>query len=364
MGILNSVALGKSRNSAGNITFYNRIGVGCFRQKAGVSPNYKPTAAQQMQQRVFKFVKANIDASGVMSLLRIIYDAKPKAGKSQTMYNMFYKSYMPHVVMAKPAIFDLPIDKLENPAIFLGAAGAHSDIFSNGVLGALPVTGVTETSVSIEASVLDSIVAKANSYLSMTDEPFTANDLHVSLFGESKTAASGYGIVYPTSVTPSLSGGSYTLDLTSLISDFVLSTSLYMTVTLAKSKDGAIDTTRRYFSTDSVQIGQPGPITVATTFSQAGGSLASVWGAFPLSALTAAGLSVDKLAGIKFTTSDMEGFTSAVVQAKNGTSAQMACTLSVNSQQVTLHTAPCTFTSEDGKIVFQFTNKITYGTII
>lgn len=364
MGILNSVALGKSRNSAGNITFYNRIGVGCFRQKAGVSPNYKPTAAQQMQQRVFKFVKSNIDASGVMSLLRIIYDAKPKAGKSQTMYNMFYRSFTPHIVMAKPAIFDLPIDGLDNPAIFLGSAGSHSDIFSNGVLGALPVSEVTETSVSIEASVLDSVIAKANSYLSMSDEPFTANDLHVSLFGESKTAASGYGIVYPTSVAPSLSGGSYTLDLTSLMSDFVLSTALYMTVTLAKSKGGAIDTTRRYFSTDSVEIGQPGPITVTTAFTSAGGGGNNVWGAFPLSALTAAGLSVNKLAGVKFTTTGMEGFKSAEVKAKDGTSAQVACKLDVNSQQVTLHTSPSTFTSEDGKIILQFSNEITYGTII
>lgn len=364
MGILNSVALGKSRNSAGNITFYNRIGVGCFRQKAGVSPNYKPTAAQQMQQRVFKFVKANIDASGVMSLLRLVYDAKPKAGKSQTMYNMFYKSFMPHVVAAKPAIYDLPIDGLTNPAIFLGLAGAHSDIFSNGVLGALPVSEVTETSVSIEASVLDSVIAKANSYLSMTDEPFTVNDLHVSLFGESKTAASGYGIVYPTSVAPSLSGGSYTLDLTSLMSDFVLSTALYMTVTLAKSKDGALDMTRRYFSTDSVEIGKPGPITIAATFSSAGGGGNNVWGAFPLSALSAAGLSVEKLSGIKFTTTKLEGFQSAEVKARDGSSAQMAITVSVNADQVGLHTAPSTFTSEDGSIVFQFTNQITYGTII
>lgn len=364
MGILNSVALGKSRNSAGNITFYNRIGVGCFRQKAGVSPNYKPTAAQQMQQRVFKFVKSNIDASGVMSLLRIIYDAKPKAGKSQTMYNMFYKSFMPHVVMAKPAIYDLPIDGLQNPAIFLGAAGSHSDIFCNGVLGALPVSAVTETSVSIEASVLDSVIAKANSYLSMSDEPFTVNDLHVSLFGESKTAASGYGIVYPTSVAPSLSGGSYTLDLTSLMTNFVLSTALYMTVTLAKSKDGAIDTTRRYFSTDSVEIGQPGPITVTTAFSTAGGGGNNVWGAFPLSALTAAGLSLDKLAGVKFTTTGMEGFKSAEIKAKDSTSAQVACTLDVNSQQVSLHSAASTFTSEDGKIILQFANEIVFGTII
>ena len=364
MGILNSVALGKSRNSAGNITFYNRIGVGCFRQKSGVSPNYKPTAAQQMQQRVFKFIKANIDASGVMSLLRMIYDAKPKAGKSQTMYNMFYKSFTPHIVASKPAIYDLPIDRLESPAIFLGSAGAHTDIFSNGVLGALPVSGITETSVSIEASVLDTVIAKANSYLSMNDEPFTVNDLHVSLFGESETSASGYGIVYPTLVAPSLSGGSYTLDLTSLMSDFVLSTALYMTVTLAKSKGGAIDTTRRFFSTDSVEIGQPGPITVATTFSSAGGGGNNVWGAFPLSALTAAGLSVDKLAGVKFTTTGMEGFKSAEVKAKDGTSAQVACTLTVNSQQVNLHTAPSTFTSEDGKIILQFTNEIIYGTII
>lgn len=364
MGILNSVALGKSRNSAGNITFYNRIGVGCFRQKAGVSPNYKPTAAQQMQQRVFKFIKSNIDTSGVMSLLRMVYDAKPKAGKSQTMYNMFYKSFAPHIVMSKPAIFDLPIDGLENPAIFLGAAGTHSDIFSNGVLGALPVSGVTETSVSIDASVLDSVISKANSYLSMSDEPFTINDVHVSLFGESKTAASGYGIVYPTLVAPSLSGGSYTLDLTSLMTDFVLSTALYMTVTLAKSKGGAIDTTRRYFSTDSVEIGQPGPITIATTFSSAGGGGNNVWGAFPLSALTAAGLSVDKLAGIKFSTKGLEGFRTAEVKAKDGTSAQVACTLSVNSQSVGLAEVASTFSSEDGKIILQFSNKITYGTII
>lgn len=317
-----------------------------------------------MQQRVFKFIKANIDASGVMSLLRLVYDAKPKAGKSQTMYNMYYKSFTPHIVMAKPAIFDLPIDGLVNPAIFLGAAGAHSDIFSNGVLGALPVAEVTETSVSIEASVLESVIAKANSYLSMTDDPFTINDLHVSLFGESKTAASGYGIVYPTSVTPSLSGGSYTLDLTSLMSDFVLSTALYMTVTLAKSKDGAIDMTRRYFSTDSVEIGQPGPITVATTFSSAGGGGNNVWGAFPLSALSAAGLSLNKLAGIKFINNSLEGFKSAEVKAKDGSSAQMAITLDVNSQNVSLATNPSTFTSEDGKIVFQFTNQLTYGTII
>ena len=170
--------------------------------------------------------------------------------------------------------------------------------------------------MSIEASVLDSVIAKANSYLSMSDDPYTINDLHVSLFGESKTAASGYGIVYPTSVTPSLSDGTYTLDLTELISDFVLSTSLYLVVNMDKSKDGAIDMTRRYFSTDSVEIGQPGPLTIATTFTSAGGGGNNVWGAFPLSAIAAAGLSVDKLAGITFRTKGMEGFRSPKVKAK------------------------------------------------
>lgn len=254
MGILNSVALGKSRNSAGNITFYNRIGVGCFRQKAGVSPNYKPTVAQQMQQKVFKFIKANIDASGVMALLRITYDAKPKAGKSQTMYNMFYKSFTPHIVMQKPAIYELAEDDLVDPAIFLGAPAGHNDIFSNGVLGALAVKSAGTAAVTIGATVLDNLIAEANSMLSASDTPFTKDDCFVSIFGGNGTPDGGYQIIFPTKMAPTLSGGTYTFDISTLTGSLSTSAAAYFVLTLAKSSGSAIDATKRKFSTDSVEL--------------------------------------------------------------------------------------------------------------
>ena len=257
MGILNSVALGKSRNSAGNITFYNRIGVGCFRQKAGVSPNYKPSVAQQMQQKVFKFIKANIDASGVMALLRITYDAKAKAGKSQTMYNMFYKSFTPHIVAQKAAIYELTEDELVQPVTFIGAPGSHSDIFSNGVLGTLAVQSASTSTVTVDATVLDNLVAKANSMLSPSDTPFAVTDCFVSVFGASNAEGGGYQIVFPTKVEPALSEGTYTFTISTLTGSIAKTAAAYFVLTLAKPSGDGMDATKRKFSTDSVELTHP-----------------------------------------------------------------------------------------------------------
>ena len=254
MGILNSVALGKSRNSAGNITFYNRIGVGCFRQKAGVSPNYKPTVAQQMQQKVFKFIKANIDASGVMALLRIVYDAKAKAGKSQTMYNMFYKSFTPHIVAAKAEIYALADDALVDPVKFLGAPASHSDIFSNGILGTLSAKSAGTAAVTIDATVLDNLIAEANSMLSSGDTPFTKDDCFVSIFGGNGTPDGGYQIIFPTKLAPTLDQGTYTFNISTLTGSLSTSAAAYFVLTLAKSSGSAIDATKRKLSTDSVEL--------------------------------------------------------------------------------------------------------------
>lgn len=257
MGILNSVALGKSRNSAGNITFYNRIGVGCFRQKAGVSPNYKPTVAQQMQQKVFKFIKANIDASGIMALLRITYDAKAKAGKSQTMYNMFYKSFTPHIVAAKSTIYSLADDALVDPVKFIGAPGAHDDIFSNGVLGTLAIQSASTSTVTVDATVLDNLIAKANSMLSSSDTPFTKEDCFVSIFGASSAQGGGYQIVFPSKVTPTLAQGTYTFTISSLTGSIANTAAAYFMLTLAKSSGDSMDATKRKFSADSVELTHP-----------------------------------------------------------------------------------------------------------
>lgn len=364
MGILNSVALGKSRNSAGNITFYNRIGVGCFRQKAGVSPNYKPTVAQQMQQKVFKFIKANIDNSGVMALLKLTYDAKPKAGKSQTMYNMFYKSFTPHIVMQKPAIYALSEDDMVNPAIFLGTPAAHNDIFSNGVLGALPVQSASADGVVIDVVVLDSLISKANSMLSAGDTPFSINDCHISLFGASKSADGGYEVVFPTKVTPSLSESAYKFDVSSISGSVSPSAACFIVLTLAKSSGKAIDTTKRMFSTDSVELAPSKAKKVTSTFSGAGGGGANPEGYFPIADLTSAGLSVQALSGVTFHTNDINDVTAAVVEAKDSTSAKLKITYDGNSSSVTTTSGACTFTSADGSIILNFTNKLSWDDII
>ena len=364
MGILNSVALGKSRNSAGNITFYNRIGVGCFRQKAGVSPNYKPTTAQQMQQKVFKFIKANLDASGVMALLKLTYDAKPKAGKSQTMYNMFYKSFTPHIVAQKPAIYDLTEDNLVDPAIFLGAPASHNDILSNGVLGALPVVSSSVDGVVVDAVVLDGFISRANSMLSAGDTPYSINDCFVSLFGASKSADGEYVVVFPTKVTPTLSDGAYKFDVSSVSGSVSPSAASFIVLTLAKSSGSTIDMTKRMFSTDSVELAPSQVKKVTSTFSGAGGGGANPEGYFPLSALTSAGLSVSELSGVTFHTDDMDNVTSAVVIAKDGVSATMKLTVDGNTQAVETTTGACTFTSTDGSIVLQFSNSLTWQDVI
>ena len=358
MGILNSVALGKSRNSAGNITFYNRIGVGCFRQKAGVSPNYKPTVAQQMQQKVFKFIKANIDASGVMALLRLVYDAKPKAGKSQTMYNMFYKSFTPHIVMQKPAIYELTEDNLVDPAIFLGAPGAHSDIFSNGVLGSLVAKSATYEGVSIDATALGNLVDKANAMLSPSDTPFSVNDCFISIFGAKKEAADVYQIVFPTKVQPTLQDGAYTFDIKTLTGSLSSSVASYFMLTLAKSSGSAIDMTKRRFSVDSIELMAPQAVQVNTTFSAAGGSGNNPTGEFPISALTAAGLTVEQLDGITFNGNTEQGSATATITKKDETTATLTCTTSFSFDSIGLLNEPSTFTSEDGKIIIHFSNQI------
>lgn len=364
MGILNSVALGKSRNSAGNITFYNRIGVGCFRQKAGVSPNYKPTVAQQMQQRVFKFIKANIDNSGVMALLKLTYDAKPKAGKSQTMYNMFYKSFTPHIVAQKPAIYALTEDNMVDPAIFLGTPASHNDIFSNGVLGALPVQSASADGVVVDAVVLDSLISKANSMLSAGDTPFSINDCHISLFGASKSADGGYEVVFPTKVTPTLSEGAYKFDVSSISASVSPSAACYIMLTLAKSSGKAIDTTKRMFSTDSVELAPSKAKKVTSTFTGAGGGGANPEGYFPIADLTSAGLSVQALSGVTFHTNDDPNVTSAVVEAKDGTSAKLKLTVDGNTQAVETTSGACTYTSVDGSIVLSFTNSLSWQDVI
>lgn len=254
MGILNSVALGKSRKSAGNVTFYNRLGVGCFRQKQSPNPSYKPSIAQAMQQKVFKFFKINVDESAIMSLLRITFDAKPKSGKSQTMYNMFYQSFMPHIVAQKSEIYELLPDALVSPSIFLGAKGSNADTLSKGQLGRLSVDDKKDGTITIDATILDELINKANTMAAASTEPFTINDVFVSIVGADKANAGKYKVVYPTSVLPALAQGVYTMDLKTALQGFSVDTIIYVVLTLAHKSGDVFDSTKRFLSTDSFVI--------------------------------------------------------------------------------------------------------------
>lgn len=265
MGILNSVALGKSRKSAGNITFYNRLGVGCFRQKPSANPSYRPSVAQSMQQKVFKFFKANVDASAIQSLLKLTFDAKNKAGKSQTMYNMFYKSFMPHIVAQKSAIYGLSEEDLVSPSLFLGAAGSHNDAISKGVLGLPSVVILPSNKFSIDAAILDEMLNKANTMSAHADSAFTINDLFVSIVSGKAGSQNAFNIVYPTHIKPTLNNAVYEFDLSTIVANSDTAVNIYAIITIAHSKAGALDTTKRYFSTDSFLITAEGKAGIQAT---------------------------------------------------------------------------------------------------
>lgn len=255
MGILRSVALGKSRKSAGELTFYNRIGVACFRQKPARSPGYKPTVPQRMQQAVFRFMKANVDKSGVKNFVDQFYDAKPRTGKSETTFNMFYRAFMPHLVASKKAIYELPAEDIVNNSLFMGTPASNNDILTNGILGALELKSASAASITIDAIVLDAIIAKANQQLSTNDVPFTINNLFMGLFGAKTGSDVDYINVPATNVIPTLADGVYTFDTSGLTKDLDLAKKAYVAMLIGGvAEGGSLDITRRRFATDSASF--------------------------------------------------------------------------------------------------------------
>lgn len=306
MGILNSIALGKSRKSAGNVTFYNRIGVSCFRQKPVRSPGYKSTVPQRMQQSVFRFMKANVDASGVKAFVDTFYDAKPRKNKSETKFNMFYKAFMPHLVAQKPTIYELPVDDLVNPAIFLGTPASNQDKLTNGQLGVLNLQGGVIGSFSIDEVTLNQIIDKANTLISEKDVPYTTDNLFVGVFGADSAAASGYRLVQPTNVTPSLTNGAYTFDISALTDGMSLANNVYVALMVAGvDSSGSVDLMRRKFATDSALLN--GAVAPVPSIDITGYTSADNWVTItltvPTANLTAAGLTAAELVGktVQFT---------------------------------------------------------------
>ena len=255
MGILRSVALGKSRKSAGDLTFYTRIGVACFRQKPALSPGYKATVPQRMQQKVFQFMKRNIDASGVKAFIDNFLDAKAKSGRSETKMNIFYRNYMPHLVAQKAAIYELADDEMVDNAIFLGTSATNSDKLTSGVLGELTLKTAAAASITMDATILDAIIQKANEQLSAGAEPFTTNTIFLGFFGAASDSETDYVVVPPTNIVPALADGVYTFTTTTATTGIDTSKKVYVAMLIAgTTADQAIDVTRRKFATNSASF--------------------------------------------------------------------------------------------------------------
>lgn len=300
MGILRSVALGKSRKSAGELTFYQRIGVACFRQKPAKSPGYKSSVPQRMQQSVFRFIKANMDAAGLKSFVDLYYDAKPRKGKSETKMNMFYRSFLPHLVAEKPQIYALPIEDLINPALFLGVAGTSADKLTNGQLGDLIILSGSADNMTMSATALDQIIDKANTMISSKETPFNTGNLFVGLVGADPTSNTGYKVVEAANIEPVLANDVYTFDLSTITTGVSFASNVYVALLVAgKDSEGAIDITRRKFATDTVILNgaeRPVPQIAAISNSAAvDGTQVNV--VVSTEALTAAGISKDDFSG-------------------------------------------------------------------
>lgn len=166
MAIINSIFVGKPRNSAGNVVAYVRQGVPCVRSKPTPNKAYQPSVAQRQQQSVFKFLKRNIDAINFMFVIDSLWDAKPKKGKGQSKSNMFYQSWLPHLIAKRSEIAMLPDEKLVSPALFFGDRGVNLDTCTNGLLGTIssPVGESIEGGFAFdfEPAVIASLLDKAN----------------------------------------------------------------------------------------------------------------------------------------------------------------------------------------------------------
>lgn len=252
MAIFNSIIAGTSRKSAGNATFYQRLGTNCFRQKPVPKEGRSFSVNQLKQQKLYKFIKANIDAGFLKPFIDIVFDAKRKSGKGQTKMNMFYQNVMPQLVAQRDAIYELAEDELVNSEKFFGTGQESGGKFSKGSLGACAIATLTKTAATIPAAALDNYLAVANASLSPSDTPFTTANVFVAVV-MSDAEGLGYVVAYPAKIAPTVSGSNYSIATTTLPWPENLTIATNIILIIGRAGEGtSLDTSQKYFCTDSV----------------------------------------------------------------------------------------------------------------
>lgn len=252
MAIFNSIIAGTSRKSAGNATFYQRLGTNCFRQKPVPKEGKTYSVNQLKQQKLYKFMKANIDAGFMKPFIDIVYDAKRKSGKGQTKMNMFYQNVMPQLVAQRDAIYEYSEQELVNAEVFFGTGKELGGKFSKGSLGSCAVSSLTKSVATIPGAALENYLAIANASLSSSDTPFTINDVFVAMI-TSNAEGTGYVITYPTQIQPQAAESNYTIATTTLPwpDNLTIATNFILIIGRTGTAQ-SLDTSQKYFCTDSV----------------------------------------------------------------------------------------------------------------
>lgn len=250
--IIRSPFVGKSTKKLGEAAYYVRKGVQCARALSPRKENYKPSVAQAMQQRVFKFLKANYDANALSIFVRMYCDAKPKSGRSQTAYNLFYAAIIPSLVAQKSTLYGLAADELVNGWLLLNGATKMTE----GVLGVLPILTAASDEITISEAVFNEVLAKANAQLSADAIPFTSEDVqvgYVSSLADADADNSGLLVVNSGSfVTPSIASNVVTLPITGITpASNATGNAIFFVRFAKKGADGNVDPAYPTFAFDS-----------------------------------------------------------------------------------------------------------------
>lgn len=254
MGKMNSVLVGKGRKSAGNITTYTRNGVSLFKQKPTFPENRKFSLAQLKQQSVFRFFKRNVDASALRAVVNLLFDAARKSGKSQTRFNQFYASYMPHLVAQKDSIYALDEAEIIKPSLFFGNGTTNPDTLIKGSMGDMIVSVTSAGVVTVLSAVLTQKIADINATLAASDTPFTTNDVFVSYIYATADNAEGYTIEIGKKGTVAASGSNTTVTIAPTAAP-VSGSNMYAVISIGRTATGgALDTTQKYYNSNSASV--------------------------------------------------------------------------------------------------------------
>lgn len=265
MGILNSIVVGKARNKAGSAVFYTRMGVSCFREKAVLSKNRSYSAAQLAQQKVYKFIKTNLDAFGLMSIINTLFDQKASSGKGQTKYNLFYKAFIPHIQAQRDEIALLEDSEMKSASLFLRQPSGYNDRIIEGVLGASGATLESATSgnatLTMDALAVQGLLEKANAKLSASDILFTIDNIFVGSIVQGANDADTIAITMPKKATADSAGTGIEMEIATGTTE---GTAIYALIAVGYA-DGSsnLDTSKKHYSADSIFVSSngetPGP---------------------------------------------------------------------------------------------------------